>query len=174
MSGAPKEALLASGGFVPTGLPQDYWSAVDPPLETEIAEVVLGASHSRREPPDEARVTCRCSAGRGNFCRAQVCFLLLDAGCLLYDGETISRGTSSASEPRENTFVPPLLFVCMALFCDGYPTSAFVVRTGCFFYDGVRRLSRYRSARRRKTQSPSTTAGAFVFCVPRGGGCFNA
>lgn len=63
MNGAPKEALLASGGFVPAGLPQDYWSTLEPPLEAEIAEVVLGASHANREPPDEARVTRCCRVG---------------------------------------------------------------------------------------------------------------
>lgn len=51
MSGAPKEKLLAKGGFVPDGLPADYWWAMKPPLHPEVAEVVLEASHADREPP---------------------------------------------------------------------------------------------------------------------------
>ncbi len=51
MNGAPKEKLLAKGGFVPDGLPDDYWWAMKPPLHPEVAEVVLEASHAEREPP---------------------------------------------------------------------------------------------------------------------------
>lgn len=61
IGGAPKDRLLASGGFVPQGLPEDYWSAMEPPLHAEVAEVVLGASHAYREPPDEvgcAHICC--------------------------------------------------------------------------------------------------------------------
>ncbi|CAN0040442.1 unnamed protein product [Scytosiphon promiscuus] len=53
MDGAPKEKLLAKGGFVPTGLPDDFWSAMQPPLNAEVAEVVIEASHAEREPPGE-------------------------------------------------------------------------------------------------------------------------
>lgn len=53
MNGAPKEKLLAKGGFVPTGLPNDFWSAMEPPLDPEVAEVVLEASHAEREPSTE-------------------------------------------------------------------------------------------------------------------------
>lgn len=51
MNGAPKEHLLAKGGFVPDGLPRDLWSAMQPPLDPEVAEVVLRASHAEKEPP---------------------------------------------------------------------------------------------------------------------------
>ncbi|CAN0487839.1 unnamed protein product [Ectocarpus sp. 12 AP-2014] len=57
MNGAPKEKLLAKGGFVPTGLPDDFWSAMEPPLDPEVAEVVLGASHAEREPSTEEMPT---------------------------------------------------------------------------------------------------------------------
>lgn len=53
IDGDSKEKLLAEGGFVPRGLPQDYWSSMSPPLEEGVAEVALGASHAHREPPDE-------------------------------------------------------------------------------------------------------------------------
>lgn len=53
MDGAPKEKLLAKGGFVPSGLPDDFWSAMQPPLHPEVAEVVIDASHAEREPPSE-------------------------------------------------------------------------------------------------------------------------
>lgn len=56
IDGESKEKLLATGGFVPRGLPEDYWSSMSPPLEEGVAEVVLGASHAHREPPDE--VSC--------------------------------------------------------------------------------------------------------------------
>eukprot|EP00903_Cladosiphon_okamuranus_P008821 g8448.t1 len=51
MNGAPKEHLLAKGGFVPDGLPHDFWSAMQPPLDPEVAEVVLRASYAEKEPP---------------------------------------------------------------------------------------------------------------------------
>ncbi|CAM9883597.1 unnamed protein product [Ectocarpus fasciculatus] len=57
MNGASKEKLLAKGGFVPTGLPDDFWSAMEPPLDPEVAEVVLGASHAEREPSTEEMPT---------------------------------------------------------------------------------------------------------------------
>ncbi|CAM9339654.1 unnamed protein product, partial [Hapterophycus canaliculatus] len=53
MDGAPKEKLLAKGGFVPEGLPDDFWSAMQPPLHPEVAEVVIEASHAEREPSSE-------------------------------------------------------------------------------------------------------------------------
>eukprot|EP00903_Cladosiphon_okamuranus_P008820 g8447.t1 len=51
MNGAPKDHLLAKGGFVPDGLPHDFWSAMQPPLDPEVAEVVLRASYAEKEPP---------------------------------------------------------------------------------------------------------------------------
>eukprot|EP00752_Nemacystus_decipiens_P016207 g14494.t1 len=52
MNGAPKEHLLARGGFVPDGLPHDFWSAAaDQPLDPDVAKVVLQASHAEKEPP---------------------------------------------------------------------------------------------------------------------------
>lgn len=51
MNGASKEHLLAKGGFVPDGLPHDFWSAMESSLDPEVAEVVLRVSHAEREPP---------------------------------------------------------------------------------------------------------------------------
>lgn len=69
MAGASKERLLAAGGFVPEGLPVNYWSDMFPPLEPEVAEVVLDASHATREPTDEVNhaqyCRCRCRYGTG-------------------------------------------------------------------------------------------------------------
>lgn len=53
IDGESKEKLLAKGGFVPRGLPEDYWSSMSPHLEEGVAEVAFGASHAHREPPDE-------------------------------------------------------------------------------------------------------------------------
>lgn len=53
MNGALKEDLLAPGGFVPPGLPEDFWYSIAPPLDPEVSEVALGASHAHREPPDQ-------------------------------------------------------------------------------------------------------------------------
>lgn len=51
MNGASKERLLAKGGFVPDGLPRDFWSSMEPPLDPEVEDVVLRASHAEKEPP---------------------------------------------------------------------------------------------------------------------------